>query len=121
METSILLGGQMRWRGGLRCALEECGGQCVMMVGIPMMPEWYADSWDMKWMCQGHVSFNVSLLCFARYFFHSCNWSEFKVLFLRSAFGSSSIFETHCYNCPYMDVLHMCMRKLNISKCGSMP
>ena len=24
----------------------ECGGQCVMMAGITMMPELCADSWD---------------------------------------------------------------------------
>ena len=76
----------MRGRGGWRCALEECGGQCVMMVGIPTMPGWYADSWGMKWMYQGHVSFNISLLCFARYFIPaicpSLRSVVFKVCFL---------------------------------------
>ena len=29
-----------------RSASMECGGQCVMMAGITMMPELCADSWD---------------------------------------------------------------------------
>ena len=24
----------------------DCGGQCVMLDGVAMKPEWYADSWD---------------------------------------------------------------------------
>ena len=31
---------------GLRSASMDCGGQCVMLDGIAMKPEWYADSWD---------------------------------------------------------------------------
>ena len=57
METSVLLGGQMRGRGEWKYALEECGGQCVTTVGTTKMPEWYADSWELKWMYRGHVSF----------------------------------------------------------------
>ena len=28
-----------------RSASMECGGQCVTLVGIPEMPELYADNW----------------------------------------------------------------------------
>jgi len=62
--------------------LEECGEQCVTMVGIPTMPEWYADSWDMKWMCQGRVS--PSFVQITRYCIHShmnmSNWVTLRSL-----------------------------------------
>ena len=33
-------------QAGWRSASMDCGEQCVMMDGIPMMPELCADSWD---------------------------------------------------------------------------
>ena len=46
----------MREREEWRCALEECGGLCVMIAGAPPMLLWCAGSWDLKWMYQGNVS-----------------------------------------------------------------
>ena len=51
----------MRERGGLRCALEECGELCVTEVGTTLMPVWCAGSWVSKWMYQGDVSLFLSL------------------------------------------------------------
>ena len=44
----------MRGREEWRCALEECGGLCVMIAGAPMMLVWCADSWALKWTVE-HV------------------------------------------------------------------
>ena len=49
----------MRGKGGWKYVLEKCGGLCVMMVGAPMMLVWCADSWDLRWMHQGDVSFSI--------------------------------------------------------------
>ena len=35
-------------RGELRCVLVEDGGQCVMLAGAHMMPEWSAGNWDTR-------------------------------------------------------------------------
>ena len=37
MGMFALLVGLMRGRAGLKCALEECGGRCVIVVGAPLM------------------------------------------------------------------------------------
>ena len=39
-----LLVGSLLMKAGLRSASMECGGQCVMITGIPLMPELCADS-----------------------------------------------------------------------------
>ena len=39
-----------------RSASTECGGQCVIMDGIPMRPELCADSWDFLSIYLGQVS-----------------------------------------------------------------
>lgn len=41
-----LLVGSPLMKAGWRSASMDCGGQCVMLDGIAMKPEWYADSWD---------------------------------------------------------------------------
>ena len=57
MVTFVLLVDQMRGRGGWRCALEKCGELCVMIAGAETMLVWCADSWDLKWMYLGRVSY----------------------------------------------------------------
>ena len=44
----------MKGRGEWKCALEECGGLCVMTGGTPVMLVWCADSWALKWTVE-HV------------------------------------------------------------------
>ena len=61
MVMFVLLEDQMRGRGGWKCALEKCGELCVTTIGVLTMLVLYADSWDLKWMYQGEVSYFSSL------------------------------------------------------------
>ena len=38
-----------------RSASMECGGQCVTLVGVAVMPESCADNWGSLWVCLAQV------------------------------------------------------------------
>ena len=53
----------MKWRGGWRSVLIECGGQCVTDSGIAVMPLWFVDSLDsLQWVSVCHVVITSDLL-----------------------------------------------------------
>ena len=45
-----------------RCTGQGVGAQCVMMAGVEMMLQWYADSWDIPLMASyalNNVKMNI--------------------------------------------------------------
>ena len=63
----------MREREEWRCALEEYGGPCVMIVGAQVMLVWCAGSWALKWIHHGDVS---PFLCPTRRYAHGKHASK---------------------------------------------
>ena len=44
-----------------RCTGQEVGAQCVMMAGMEMKLQWYAESWDIPLMAS-YVTINFHIL-----------------------------------------------------------
>ena len=60
--------GKAEWR----CIDQEVGEQCVMMAGMEMMLQWYADSWDIPLMASyaPTVSIEIIMQCMLVPIFH---------------------------------------------------